>query len=141
MLAAAQEQAPKANWIIGLAAVSDYRPANPSPTKIRRSEADLTLTLTPNPDIIATLAKENPTKRVIAFAAEPTQDTEFATEKMHRKGVSAIALNDISNSQIGFQSDENELTLILANGETHQSGRKSKLGCALWLLDQLSENP
>lgn len=140
MLSAAKEQAPKADWIIGLAAVADYRVENPSPTKIRRSEEDLTVTLIPNPDIIATLAKENPTKRVVAFAAEPTQDPAYAVEKMQRKGVSAIALNDISNPQIGFQSDENELTLIFASGETHQSGRKSKLGCALWLLDQLGQN-
>ena len=141
MLAAAQNQAPKADWIIGLAAVSDYRPASPSNTKIRRSEEDLTLTLIPNPDIIATLAQQNPTKRVVAFAAEPTQDTAYAIEKMRRKGAAAIALNDISNPQIGFQSDENELTLILASGETNQSGRKSKLACALWLLEILAETP
>lgn len=138
MLSAGQANAANADWIMGLAAVADYKVNNPASTKIRRSSEDLTLTLTPNPDIIGTLAKENPTKRVIAFAAEPSDDPTYATEKMCRKGVYAIALNDISNQEIGFQSDENELTLILNSGESYQSGRKSKLACALWMLEILA---
>jgi len=141
MLAACQKHAPQADWIIGLAAVADYKIAHPSDTKLRRSEESVNLSLVPNPDIIGTLAKENPTKKVIAFAAEPSDDPTYATEKMRRKGVSAIALNDISNPQIGFQSDENEITLILNTGETHKSGRKSKLACALWMLEILAEQP
>ena len=139
MLAACQQEAPKADWIIGLAAVADYKIENPSATKLRRNDEDLTLTLSPNPDIIGTLAKENPTKKVIAFAAEPNSDPAYATEKMNRKGVAAIALNDISNPATTFGSDENELTLILKTGETSNSGRKSKLACSLWLLERLAE--
>ncbi|MFM9872318.1 MAG: bifunctional phosphopantothenoylcysteine decarboxylase/phosphopantothenate--cysteine ligase CoaBC [Fimbriimonadaceae bacterium] len=141
MLAACQAYAAKADWIIGLAAVADYKINNPSNTKLRRNDGDLTLTLSPNPDIIGSLAKENPTKRVIAFAAEPSDDTTYATEKMRRKGVFAIALNDVSNPEIGFHSDENELTLILSSGESHKSGRKSKLACALWMLEILAQQP
>jgi phosphopantothenoylcysteine decarboxylase/phosphopantothenate--cysteine ligase len=140
MLKAAQSHASQADWIIGLAAVADYRVANPSATKLRRSAQDITLALTPNPDIIATLAAENSNKKVIAFAAEPSDDPSVAAEKMHRKGVAAIALNDISNPEIGFQSDENELTLIFADGSTSHSGRLSKLACGLWLLDQIARH-
>jgi phosphopantothenoylcysteine decarboxylase / phosphopantothenate---cysteine ligase len=138
MLKACQSHAPTADWIIGLAAVADYKVTHPSDTKLRRSEDTVNLSLSPNPDIIGTLAKENPSKKVVAFAAEPNNDPTYATEKMRRKGVAAIALNDISNSEIGFQSDENELTLILNSGETHNSGRKSKLACALWMLEILA---
>jgi len=140
MLTAAQKHASKADWIIGLAAVADYSVAQPADTKLRRTTEDLQITLTPNPDIIGTLAKEFPDKKVIAFAAEPSPDTAYATEKMRRKGVSAIALNDISRSDIGFGSDDNELTLITADGKTHQSGKQSKLACSLWMLKLLAQD-
>ncbi len=141
MLQACRDNAEQADWIIGLAAVADYKITHPSDTKLRRSEENVNLTLSPNPDIIGSLAKENPTKKVVAFAAEPTEDPTYATEKMRRKGVSAIALNDISNPEIGFHSDENEITLILKSGDIHKSGRKTKLACAMWMLNILVENP
>lgn len=138
MLDACRTHAAQADWIIGLAAVADYRVSAPSGTKIRRSEGDLTLALTPNPDIIATLAMENPGKKAIAFAAEPGLDPGYATQKMAKKGVCAIALNDVSNADIGFGSDENELTLIFADGHSVSSGRRSKLACSLWMLEELA---
>lgn len=140
MLTAAQKHASKSDWIIGLAAVADYSVAQPANTKLRRTTDDLQITLTPNPDIIGTLAKEFPDKKLIAFAAEPSADPAYATEKMQRKGVSAIALNDISRSDIGFGSDDNELTLITADGKTHQSGKQSKLACSLWMLKLLAQD-
>lgn len=140
MLAESQKVASRADWIIGLAAVADYSVENPSSTKMRRSADDLQITLTPNPDIIGTLAKEFPDKQVIAFAAEPSEDVEYAIEKMRRKGVAAIAMNDISRRDIGFGSDDNDLTLITADGSTHRSGKRSKLACSLWLLKLLASN-
>ncbi len=136
MLEAAREQAKTADLIIGAAAIADYRPATKTPGKIRRSDANLTLDLVPNPDIIAELAK---TSRAIlvGFAAEPSTDIQTAKKKMERKGLHAIAMNDVSNEAIGFETDDNELTLIFATGETKQSGKKSKLACALWLLEEV----
>jgi phosphopantothenoylcysteine decarboxylase/phosphopantothenate--cysteine ligase len=91
----------------------------------------------PNPDIIATLAAARPKARVIAFAAEPDADISVAREKIVKKGVFAIAANDISRNDIGFGSENNELTLIQANGEPQYSGKRSKLSAALWLLEKL----
>jgi len=132
------ELAPEADVVIGAAAVADFRPAERVSGKIRRSEAALEITLVPNPDVIARaaqVAKEG--SLVVAFAAEPDAGMDVAREKMARKGVSAIAVNDVSRSEIGFESDQNELTLIWADGKSAASGLRSKLGCALWLLDEI----
>lgn len=134
---AALAAAKDADWVIGVAAVADYRPANPVRGKMRRGEGNLQIELTPNPDIIAEVASANPQARVIAFAAEPSDDLQAAREKMLRKGVHAIAVNDVSRAEIGFESGENELTLLRADGEPSSSGRRSKFGCARWLWDAL----
>jgi phosphopantothenoylcysteine decarboxylase/phosphopantothenate--cysteine ligase len=129
----------EADIIIGAAAVADYRPAEAASGKIRRSEEALVLQLVPNPDIIASLAQARPRARVIAFAAEPDDSLEEAMSKARRKGVWGIAVNDISRGDIGFGSAENELTLLAQDRTPETSGRQSKLGCALWLLERAAE--
>lgn len=134
---AAVSVAKGADWIVGVAAVADYRPANPVTGKMRRDEDSLKLELVANPDIIAELAAANPQAKTIAFAAEPTSDSATALEKLARKGAFALAMNDISNPSIGFESGENELTLLTQDGAEHRSGRRTKLGCARWLWEAL----
>lgn len=137
MLAAVQTHGVQASLIVGCAAVADYRPAHPVAGKLRRMEAPLNLELTPNPDIIAAAATRFPHARVVAFAAEPTADPAMARAKMERKGVWAIAMNDVSRPGLGFGSDENELRLLTSEHE-ESSGVMSKLGCALWLLERVA---
>ena len=137
MLEAASAHAKGVDWIIGAAAVADYRPAERVSGKMRRSEAAIELELVPNPDIIAALAAENPDAKVIAFAAEPSSDVDAAREKLRRKRVHAIAINDVSRSDIGFETADNELTLLFADGRTENSGKRSKLACARWLFEQI----
>jgi phosphopantothenoylcysteine decarboxylase/phosphopantothenate--cysteine ligase len=137
MLEAGLEIAPDADLIIGAAAVADYRPIHPVVGKIRRTAEDLTLTLTPNPDVIAALAGAT-SGRVIGFAAEPSAEVETAREKLARKGLYAIAHNNISDPSIGFDSESNALTLVTETGVENSFGPKSKLECALWLLEQIA---
>ena len=104
--------------------------------KIRRSGEEATLELVANPDIITELAKQ--TKGiVIGFAAEPDDATETAVDKLKRKGLDAIAVNNISAEGIGFESNENQLTLIFKDGRTAKSEKSMKLSCAFWLFDEL----
>jgi phosphopantothenoylcysteine decarboxylase/phosphopantothenate--cysteine ligase len=138
MLEAALEHSEGADLIIGAAAVADYRPAHPVEGKLRRSDAAMNLELVPNPDIIAKLAAHRPAARVVGFAAEPGTELEEAIQKLSRKGLFAIAVNDVSDASIGFDSDENELTLVLSDGSTQNSDRQSKLACALWLLERVT---
>jgi phosphopantothenoylcysteine decarboxylase/phosphopantothenate--cysteine ligase len=140
MLAASLTFASEADLIIGAAAVADYRPANPFVGKVRRSSEPLDLELVPNPDVIASLAAHAPQARVVGFAAEPSTDLGVAHEKIVRKGLFAIAANDISQTETGFEADDNALTLITGAGERESSGRLSKLSCALWLLQRLAND-
>lgn len=137
MLAEAGKLASAADWIIGAAAVADYRPTRRVAGKVRRGVEPISLELTPNPDVIAELAK-CAKGRVVGFAAEPGSDLQEATAKLARKGLSAIAVNDVSQPAIGFESDQNELVLIRADGTRATSGVRSKLACALWLFENLT---
>lgn len=136
MLSAAKPHAETADWIIGAAAVADYRPAEAAQSKIRRSSEPIQLNLVPNPDVIAELAKVTKGK-VVGFAAEPSTDPAEARAKITRKGLYAIALNDISNPSVGFDSDQNQLILLSRDREPIASGTQSKLNCAIWLFDNL----
>ncbi len=137
MLEATVEAAQGADIVIGAAAVADYRPADPVVGKVRRSSEPITLTLVPNPDIIAHVARKYPAAKVIGFAAEPTSELTVAREKLVRKGVFAIAANDVSQPGIGFESENNELVLVTHDQEPISSGKRSKLQCALWLLQKI----
>jgi len=139
MLEATMGASADGDFVIGAAAVADYRPAEPVRGKIRRSTDSISLELVPNPDIIATVARTYPKAVVVGFAAEPTSDLAVAREKLNRKGVFAIAANDVSQAEIGFDSEFNELSLVTKDGGSDSSGRVSKLACAIWLLEQVSE--
>jgi phosphopantothenoylcysteine decarboxylase/phosphopantothenate--cysteine ligase len=139
MLEACNEPAKTTDWIIGAAAVADFRPKLRAPGKIRRGESPGHIDLVENPDVIGSLAKiVKPGARVVGFAAEPTSETETAKEKIARKSLWAIAMNDISRKDVGFESGDNELTLIDSSGDMVHSGKRTKLACALWLLEQLA---
>jgi phosphopantothenoylcysteine decarboxylase/phosphopantothenate--cysteine ligase len=139
MLEAMKGQAPQHDWIIGAAAVADYRLENPSPGKLRRSESSLQINLVPNPDIIAEAARLAPNSKVIGFAAEPSTDLSIAKEKIRKKSLFAIAANDVGNTEIGFDSSANAIDLIFADGNIFHSGVRSKFQCAVWLLESIAQ--
>lgn len=139
MLEAMKGQAPQHDWIIGAAAVADYRLENPSPGKLRRSESSLQISFVPNPDIIAEAARLAPNSKVIGFAAEPSTDLSIAKEKIRKKSLFAIAANDVGNTEIGFDSSANAIDLIFADGNIFHSGVRSKFQCAVWLLESIAQ--
>jgi phosphopantothenoylcysteine decarboxylase/phosphopantothenate--cysteine ligase len=135
MLDAALPHAESADLVVGVAAVADYRPAQRQKGKVRSGEMS-EVKLEKTPDVIAELAKATKGK-VVAFAAEPDEGTEKAREKLTKKGAYAIAVNDVGRSDIAFDSDDNELTLLFADGRALTSGKMSKLQCALWLIESV----
>jgi phosphopantothenoylcysteine decarboxylase/phosphopantothenate--cysteine ligase len=139
MMLAALPEAPEADIVIGAAAVADYHVAKPVQGKIRRNSEPLSLDLVPNPDVLAEIkAAARPDALIIGFAAEPDAGQEAAVDKIRRKGLHAIAVNDISKTGVGFDADDNELNLIFGDGRSESSGRVSKLHCALWLLERIA---
>ncbi|QLB39578.1 bifunctional phosphopantothenoylcysteine decarboxylase/phosphopantothenate--cysteine ligase CoaBC [Mannheimia pernigra] len=111
--------AQKSAIFIGCAAVSDYRMAEVSDQKIKKTENSdiLTLTLVKNPDIIANIANlaEN-LPFVVGFAAETQNVAEYAKSKLERKNLDMICANDVSGGQV-FGQDQNSLHLFWKNGE------------------------
>lgn len=136
MLQATLEATADANLLIGAAAVADFRAASPSKEKIRR-EGNLTLTLTPNPDILATAASQRPGLIIVGFAAEKGLDESSARRKLEEKGLAAIFLNDFSRTDIAFDSDENEGVLLLRGGESIYLPRAPKPRIAWALLEEV----
>lgn len=113
MYAAVMNQVDDANWFIATAAVSDYTVATPATKKLKKNGNEgLTLELVQNPDILKSVCALPDKPFCIGFAAETDNVIEHATTKRLRKGADMIVANDVSNHTIGFNSDDNAVTLI-----------------------------
>jgi phosphopantothenoylcysteine decarboxylase/phosphopantothenate--cysteine ligase len=102
---------------IGCAAVADYRPVSVAEQKIKKTADSMRIELIRNPDIIADVAAHSPRPFTVGFAAETQDLGNYAREKLHKKNLDLIIANDVSNTEIGFNSDNNAVTLIAAKGE------------------------
>jgi phosphopantothenoylcysteine decarboxylase/phosphopantothenate--cysteine ligase len=112
MLLASLEYAKKADIFIATAAVADYRAVSIAENKIKSDSDVLTINFEKNPDIVSTVATANESLFVVGFAAESTGVENYAKGKLKTKGLNAIIANDISRSDIGFNSDDNEVSWI-----------------------------
>ncbi len=101
---------------IATAAVADYRPTVTADHKIKKSTEEIHLTLVKNPDIIAAVAGHAKRPFTVGFAAETQDVIEYAQGKLVNKNLDMIATNDVSGSDVGFNSDNNALTVIWPNG-------------------------
>ncbi|MCP5180852.1 MAG: bifunctional phosphopantothenoylcysteine decarboxylase/phosphopantothenate--cysteine ligase CoaBC [Pseudomonadales bacterium] len=140
MLDAVLASLPETRIFIGVAAVADYRPDHAHERKIKRHQAGINaIALAENPDIIATVAKHaSRPPLVVGFAAETHDALDHAREKRVRKGLDAIVVNDVSDTTIGFNSDDNAATLIAADGETAFPAQ-AKTALALALMQSIAE--
>lgn len=117
MLEAVEQAVAGADVFIATAAVADYRPQVVAGQKIKKSADVLTLELVKNPDIVASVAARSPRPFVLGFAAETEHVIEHARDKLSRKRLDMIACNDVARADIGFQSDDNAVTVLWADGE------------------------
>jgi phosphopantothenoylcysteine decarboxylase/phosphopantothenate--cysteine ligase len=116
---AVRAEFPGAQALLMAAAPADFRPAEAAAGKLTR-DATLDLRLEPTEDILAGLTtSRSEDQTIVAFAAEAGPNVERAREKLARKGADLIVLNDISDPQIGFESNENAVTLIDSAREDH----------------------
>lgn len=119
---------------LGAAAVADYMPAETLPQKIKKSSETLSLNLVRTPDVLAEVAAHGQRPPlVVGFAAE-THDTDaYARDKLLRKGLDLIAANDVSREGLGFESEDNALTVFWRDGQV-EIPRGPKLQVARALL-------
>jgi phosphopantothenoylcysteine decarboxylase / phosphopantothenate---cysteine ligase len=110
---------PRASIVVKAAAVSDYRPAETAPVKIkRRGRPDLQLTLIQNPDILKRLGERKRKQFLVGFAAETDDLIRNALEKVKEKNLDMIVANPIGKPDAGFGSDTNQVLFLFPDGQT-----------------------
>jgi phosphopantothenoylcysteine decarboxylase/phosphopantothenate--cysteine ligase len=135
MAAAVGEQVRDADVLVMAAAVADFRPRDEHDGKIERGEREsLTLELVRTVDVLASAAR--PGLFRVGFAAEAGPQLQRAREKKAAKGVDLLVFNDILAEGVGIGSDENEITIIGADGETRVP-RTTKAVCAAAIVDHI----
>jgi phosphopantothenoylcysteine decarboxylase/phosphopantothenate--cysteine ligase len=124
--------------LVMAAAPADFRPKRAAGEKIHREgSGGFDLDLEATEDILAALtSRRREDQTVIGFAAETDADPARAREKLERKGADAIVLNDVSRSEIGFESSENEVLIVERSGE-HPVPLSSKEQVADAILDRV----
>ena len=137
MLVASLECAKTADIFIATAAVADYRAVSISENKIKSDDKVLTINFEKNPDIIRTVAAAHKSAFMVGFAAESTDVENYAKGKLKTKALDAIIANDISRSDIGFNSDDNEVSWIDADSSITFS-KRSKAQLSRDLIAQIA---
>jgi len=133
---AAMTDAVGADIVIATAAVADWRPAEYSPEKIKKTGADLSVRMTRNPDVLARIGDRKGSTFLVGFAAETHHHEKSAREKMARKHLDAIAVNDVSDGR-GFGPGGNALTLLYGEHGKIDLGEADKATLAARLLDAI----
>lgn len=133
MYDAAQSAAKDADVIVAAAAVSDWRPAQAQDRKLKKNDDDLTVVMTRNPDVLASLRAVAPSAFIVGFAAETNDHEANAREKLAKKNIDAIAVNDVSATR-GFGLGENHLTLLWGRDSREDlgAGPKDDLAERFW---------
>jgi phosphopantothenoylcysteine decarboxylase/phosphopantothenate--cysteine ligase len=122
------------------AAVADFRPANPADTKLKKDTGPPPpIELEPTADVLSALAaRRHPGQLLVGFAAEHgDRAVEYGRGKLRSKGLDAIVVNDISEPGIGFDSRENEVTILSRDGRVARVPRTTKDRVAAVVLDEV----
>lgn len=138
MLQAVESHVCDADIFIGTAAVADYRAENISPIKIKKSEDSdsFTLKLVKNPDIIATVGKREAHRPyTVGFAAETNNCESNAKEKLIKKHLDLVVLNDVSRQDIAFDSNDNEVFVFDKDGQVAHFEKQPKVILATYLME------
>jgi phosphopantothenoylcysteine decarboxylase / phosphopantothenate---cysteine ligase len=136
MREAVLQHAGRASIVIKAAAVADYRAQHPAAQKIK-GKRDLTLALTPNPDILAEVAARAVAAFIVGFAAETNDVVANARAKLEAKGVDLLVANDVSRRDIGFDAEDNEVLFIDRWGGHRALPRMPKGAVADAILDEI----
>ncbi len=141
MLAACEAAMP-CDLLIAAAAVADYRPEVIAEHKMKKdpdSSDGLLLKLVRNPDILATLAARDDRPFSVGFAAETQNLLEYAARKLRDKNLDLIVANDVANPSIGFNSEENAITIIDRALQQNSFPQTSKGKIARQLIDFIAD--
>ena len=139
MRAAVMAQVDGTDVFIATAAVADYRPAAQATGKIKKTDGVLSLILEPTPDILAEVAALPQRPFTVGFAAETERMAEYAEDKRRRKNLDLIAANRVDDQGMGFDSDDNALTVFWEGG-SQALPRQPKTRLAVALVELIAEH-
>jgi phosphopantothenoylcysteine decarboxylase/phosphopantothenate--cysteine ligase len=136
---AAQREFAGADALLMAAAVADFRPVRAATHKLKKDQGVPALELEPTVDVLSRLSENRRSGQLlIGFAAEHGAGAiGYGREKLTRKGLDAIVINDISQPGIGFDSEANEVTIVMASGRERQIAKASKAAVSDAILDEL----
>jgi phosphopantothenoylcysteine decarboxylase/phosphopantothenate--cysteine ligase len=117
--------------------VADYHRADPPQQKVKKTAARLSLELDPTADILAETGRKKGDRLLVGFAAETENLIDEARRKLQSKNCDMVVANLVSKAGIGFESDDNEVTLVLRTGETIPVERASKAAIAQRIFDEM----
>jgi phosphopantothenoylcysteine decarboxylase/phosphopantothenate--cysteine ligase len=138
LLAAVVPRMAETDVLLAAAAPCDYAVAQPSGRKLKKSDSGMTLALVPTPDVLATVGQQRRDDQVlIGFAAETDDLLAYGRDKLRRKRLDAIVINDVSRSDVGFAAPDNEVTWLPSAGEPESLPKADKRTVAGWLLDRV----
>lgn len=135
MLGISLAAAAEAQIFVGAAAVADYRASAVAPEKIKKAGEAMTITLSKNPDILATVRAAQPGLFMVGFAAETEKLAEYARGKLERKKLDLIAANWVGEGK-AFDTEDNALSLFWPGGEAEITSA-SKTEVARQLVEQI----
>ena len=137
MYDAVLDRMPESTILIKAAAVADYRATRVAEHKMKKQGDDFTLHLEPNPDILAELGRFIGDRLLIGFAAETENLVDEARRKLEKKNCDMMVANLVGREGTGFDSVDNEVVMVLRNGDTIPLERMPKRQIAERILDQV----
>jgi phosphopantothenoylcysteine decarboxylase/phosphopantothenate--cysteine ligase len=137
MYKAVMDRMEQASIIIKAAAVADYHRLDVPKQKVKKTAARLSLDLDPTPDILAEVGRKKGDRLLVGFAAETENLVDEARRKLESKHCDMVVANLVSQEGSGFESDENEVVLVLRTGETIPVARAPKPDIAQRILDEM----
>jgi phosphopantothenoylcysteine decarboxylase/phosphopantothenate--cysteine ligase len=138
---ACESEFERTDVLLMAAAVADFRPAKPADHKLKKDAGAPTIELEATPDVLSGLvARRRSGQVIVGFAAEHGEGAlAYGRDKLERKQLDAIVINDISESGIGFDAVDNEVTILTAKGGHRHVPRASKQQIAGAVLDEVEQ--
>jgi len=137
MRQAVMDHLEESTMIIKAAAVADYHRADAPSYKIKKTAARMSLELDPTPDILAEAGRKKGERLLVGFAAETENLVAEAQRKLQSKNCDMVVANLVSQEGAGFDSDENEVVLVMRTGEVVPVQRAPKSAIAQRIFDEM----
>jgi phosphopantothenoylcysteine decarboxylase/phosphopantothenate--cysteine ligase len=136
---ACRREFPACEVLLMAAAVADFRPRDPASTKLKKDQGAPQIELEPTEDVLSALARARaPGQILVGFAAEHGAGAvAYGRAKLARKRLDAVVVNDIADPAIGFDSAQNEVTIVSVDGADRHIAQSSKDQVAAAVLDEI----